>query len=143
MPLELQRATMTILDHIEFAVRDAEVSRRFYELALAPLDIVRVITVGPERTRTGGTRHGFGRDGYPSLWIHDNESPGAGTHIAFATRDRAVVDAFHQAALRAGGTDNGPPGVRTHYHEHYYAAYVLDPDGINVEVVCQDPGNRP
>ncbi|MEX1056092.1 MAG: VOC family protein, partial [Natronospirillum sp.] len=114
------------------------VSRRFYELALAPLDIVRVITVGPERTRTGGTRHGFGKDGYPRLWIHDNEPSGAGTHIAFATQNRALVDAFYQAALAAGGIDNGPPGIRKHYHEHYYAAYVLDPDGINVEVVCQN-----
>ncbi|WP_299258231.1 VOC family protein [uncultured Kushneria sp.] len=133
---------MTILDHIEFAVRDAEVSRHFYEQALAPLGIHRVLTVGPERTRTGGARHGFGKDGYPRLWIHDNEPPGAGTHIAFAAQDRAIVDAFHQAALKAGGIDNGPPGIRTHYHEHYYAAYVLDPDGINVEVVCQNPGDR-
>lgn len=130
---------MTILDHIEVAVRDAEASRRFYEHALAPLNIVRVITVGPERTRTGGTRHGFGRDGYPILWVHDMDAPGAGTHIAFATLTRAVVDAFYQAALKAGGIDNGPPAVRHRYHPHYYAAYVLDPDGINVEVVCQQP----
>ncbi|MCK0714402.1 VOC family protein [Chromohalobacter sarecensis] len=128
---------MTILDHVEFAVRDAEVSRRFYETALAPLDIVRVITVGPDHTRTKGARHGFGKDDYPRLWIHDNEPPGVGTHIAFAAQDRTIVDAFHQAALKAGGIDNGPPGVRAHYHDHYYAAYVLDPDGINVEVVCQ------
>lgn len=128
---------MIILDHVEFAVRDAEVSRTFYEQALAPLNILRIITVGPERTRTGGTRHGFGKDGYPRLWIHDNELPGAGSHIAFATDDRSVVDAFHQAALQAGGIDNGPPGIRSHYHPQYYAAYVLDPDGINVEVVCQ------
>lgn len=133
---------MTILDHIELAVRDAEASRQFYEQALAPLDIVRVTTVGPERTRKGGTRHGFGKDGYPSLWIHDNEAPGTGTHIAFATKERAIVDAFHQAALDAGGIDNGPPGIRPRYHAHYYAAYVLDPDGINVEVVCQQPSGR-
>jgi len=131
---------MTILDHIEFAVRDAEASRRFYELALAPLDIVRIITVGQERTRTGGTRHGFGKDGYPTLWVHDNESPGAGTHIAFGAQSRTLVDAFHKAALEAGGVDNGPPGIRMRYHAHYYAAYVLDPDGVNVEVVCQRPG---
>ncbi|WP_417329495.1 VOC family protein [Halomonas cupida] len=130
---------MTILDHIEFAVCDAEASRRFYEQALAPLGIVRIITVERNRTRSGGMRHGFGRDGYPRLWIHDNESPGAGTHIAFAAQDRATVDAFHQAALKAGGIDNGPPGVRSHYHANYYAAYVLDPDNVNVEVVCQDP----
>jgi catechol 2,3-dioxygenase-like lactoylglutathione lyase family enzyme len=131
--------TTTILDHIEFAVSDAEASRRFYELALAPLDIVRIITVGPDRTRTGGTRHGFGKDAYPSLWIHDNESPGAGTHIAFSAQSRTLVDAFHKAALEAGGVDNGPPGIRMRYHAHYYAAYVLDPDGVNVEVVCQGP----
>ncbi|CAM3955522.1 VOC domain-containing protein [Bordetella tumbae] len=130
---------MTILDHIEFAVRDAEASRRFYERALAPLDIAWVIAVGPEHTRMGGTRHGFGKDGYPCLWIHDNESPGTGTHIAFSAEDRSIVDAFYRAALNAGGTDNGPPGVRTRYHAHYYAAYVLDPDGVNVEVVCQRP----
>jgi len=130
---------MTILDHIEFAVQDAEASRRFYEQALAPLDIVRIITVGPERTRNGGTRHGFGKNGYPSLWIHDNEAPGTGTHIAFAANRQSIVDAFHRTALEAGGIDNGPPGIRSHYHANYYAAYVLDPDGINVEVVCQQP----
>lgn len=128
---------MSILDHIEIAVGDAEVSRRFYEHALAPLGIVRVLTIGPERTRSGGTRHGFGANGYPCLWVHDNEAPGTGTHIAFATQDRAVVDAFYQAALAAGGQDNGAPGIRPHYHAHYYAAYVLDPDGVNLEVVCQ------
>jgi catechol 2,3-dioxygenase-like lactoylglutathione lyase family enzyme len=132
-----QHQPMTILDHIEFAVRDAEASRRFYEHALAPLEMTRIITVGPDRTRTGGTRHGFGRNGYPSLWIHNNELPGTGTHIAFAASERAIVDAFHRAALEAGGTDNGPPGIRRHYHAHYYAAYVLDLDGVNLEVVCQ------
>ncbi|GGX19757.1 glyoxalase [Pigmentiphaga litoralis] len=130
---------MTFLDHVEFAVRDIEASRSFYERALAPLDIVRLITVGPERTRAGSTRHGFGKDGYPRLWIHDKERPGSGTHIAFATKKRAVVDAFHSAALSAGGIDNGPPGIRPRYHADYYAAYVLDPDGVNVEVVCQEP----
>ncbi|ACO79401.1 Glyoxalase/Bleomycin resistance protein [Azotobacter vinelandii CA] len=130
---------MSILDHVEFVVRDAEVSRRFYEQALAPLGFSRIISVGSDRTRSGGTRHGFGKEGYPRLWIHDNELPGTGTHIAFAVEDRSLVDAFHQAALNAGGSDNGEPGVRARYHEHYYAAYVLDPDGINVEVVCQRP----
>jgi len=134
---------VTILDHIELAVRDAEVSRHFYENALAPLDIARVITVEPAKTRTTGTRHGFGKDGYPSLWIHDKEAPGTGTHIAFGAQSRSVVDAFYDAALKAGGKDNGPPGVRHRYHPHYYAAYVWDPDGINVEVVCQAPGANP
>jgi catechol 2,3-dioxygenase-like lactoylglutathione lyase family enzyme len=128
---------MGLIDHIEFAVRDAEISRLFYEQALAPLGFELVITIGPARTRTGGTRHGLGTNGYPCLWLHDNELPGKGTHIAFAAEDRSLVDAFYQAALVAGGLDNGPPGIRQHYHANYYAAYVLDPDGINVEVVCQ------
>lgn len=128
---------MTVLDHIEVAVSDAETSRHFYERALKPLGICRIITIEPSRTRTGGTRHGFGREGYPSLWVHDNEEPNVGIHIAFAAHSRDLVDAFYKAALQAGGTDNGPPGVRNQYHAHYYAAYVLDPDGFNVEVVCQ------
>ena len=130
---------MSIIDHVEFSVRNAEASRNFYEKALAPLGFTRIISVGPDRTLSGGTRHGFGKDGYPSIWIHDNETPGTGTHIAFAAQDRDLVDAFFQAALNAGGIDNGPPGIRMHYHANYYAAYVLDPDGINVEVVCQHP----
>lgn len=93
--------------------------------------------MAPERTRTGGTRHGFGVDGYPCLWVHDKDVPGEGSHIAFATKKRALVDTFYREALAAGGHDNGAPGVRPHYHDSYYAAYVLDPDGINVEVVCQ------
>ncbi|WP_058833585.1 VOC family protein [Luteimonas abyssi] len=128
---------MTVIDHIEFAVHDATRSHAFYQAALAPLDIACVITVGPDRSRTGGTRHGFGRDGYPSLWFHDGAPPVAPAHLAFAATRRAQVDAFHRAALAAGGRDNGPPGIRPHYHADYYAAYVLDPDGVNVEVVCQ------
>lgn len=128
---------MTILDHIEFAVSDADASRRFYEAALAPLSVLHIMTIGPTRTRTRGTRHGFGTDGYPCLWIHDREPPATGTHIAFAADDRTAVDAFHSAAVAAGGIDNGPPGIRMQYHPDYYAAYVLDPDGVNVEVVCQ------
>ncbi len=128
---------MSIIDHFEFAVADAEISRRFYEQALAPLGFELIVSVGPARTRSGGTRHGLGTNGYPCLWVHDNDAPGKGTHIAFAAADRALVDAFYRAALDAGGVDNGPPGVRRHYHPNYYAAYVLDPDGVNVEVVCQ------
>jgi len=130
---------MSILDHVEFAVRDAAASCRFYELALAPLGFKIIITVPPERTRTGGTRYGLGVGGYPCLWLHDEEEPGKGSHIAFAVEERALVDAFHREALRAGGRDNGVPGIRHRYHDDYYAAYVFDPDGINVEVVCQKP----
>lgn len=126
-----------ILDHIEIAVADADRSRRFFEEALRPLGMVLVIRVGPERTRTGGTRYGFGRDGYPSIWFHDGEAVTGGMHLAFAAASRAVVDAFHGAAIAAGGRDNGAPGIREHYHADYYAAFVIDPDGNNIEAVCQ------
>jgi len=129
-----------MIDHIELSVSDANASLRFYELALAPLGFSCILSLGPERTHSGGTRHGLGVDGYPRLWIHDNDMPGKGTHIAFAAGDRRVVDAFHRAALSAGGIDNGAPGIRERYHRDYYAAYVLDPDGVNVEVVCQRKG---
>jgi catechol 2,3-dioxygenase-like lactoylglutathione lyase family enzyme len=128
-----------ILDHIEFVVADAERSRRFYEEALRPFGMTVIIRVGPERTRTGGTRYGLGRDGYPRIWFHDGEAPGSPMHVALATIDRRVVDAFHVAASAAGGTDNGAPGIRERYHPNYYAAFVLDPDGNNIEAVCQAP----
>jgi catechol 2,3-dioxygenase-like lactoylglutathione lyase family enzyme len=125
-----------MLDHVGFAVEDAERSKRFYEQALAPIGISLIMTVTADQTESGGCAHGFGSDGNPFFWIGDNERVGEGTHVAFAVADRALVDAFHQAALAAGGRDNGQPGLRPHYHPHYYAAFVLDPDGINVEAVC-------
>jgi catechol 2,3-dioxygenase-like lactoylglutathione lyase family enzyme len=128
-----------ILDHIEFAVADAERSRRFYEEALRPFGMTVVICVAPEWTRTGGTRYGLGRDSYPRIWFHDGEAPSSPMHVALAATDRRVVDAFHAAALAAGGTDNGAPGIRERYHPHYYAAFVLDPDGNSIEAVCQVP----
>ena len=126
---------MSLIDHIEFAVQNADISRRFYQLALAPLGFEPIITVGTNRTRTGGMRHGLGVNGYPSLWIHDNDVVGKGIHIAFSVEDRSLVDAYYRAALDAGGVDNGSPGIRLHYHPNYYGAYVLDPDGHNVEAV--------
>jgi catechol 2,3-dioxygenase-like lactoylglutathione lyase family enzyme len=128
-----------ILDHIEFAVADAERSRRFYEGALRPFGMTVIIRVGPERTRTGGTRYGLGRHSYPRIWFHDGEGSGSPMHLALAATERRIVDAFYAAALTAGGTDNGPPGVRERYHPNYYAAFVLDPDGNNIEGVCQVP----
>jgi len=129
-----------LFDHIEFRVADADRSLRFYEAALRCLGVEPVISIPADRTASGGRRHGLGRDGYPRLWFHDGEAPVAPVHIAFAVENRALVDAFHAAAIAAGGTDNGPPGVRTRYHDAYYAAYVLDPDGSNIEVVCQSAG---
>jgi catechol 2,3-dioxygenase-like lactoylglutathione lyase family enzyme len=128
-----------MLDHVGFAVADAERSKRFYEAALAPLGIGLIMTVGPEHTESGGTAHGFGSDGKPYFWVGDNEKVGEGTHVAFAAETRAMVDAFYDAALAAGGRDNGGPGLRPHYHPNYYGAFVFDPDGINVEAVCHRP----
>ena len=128
-----------MIDHVGFAVGDARTSRLFYEAALAPLGITLLRTTTPEQTEAGGTAHGFGRDGKPFFWVGDKERVGEGTHVAFAVDTRAEVDAFHTAALAAGGRDNGAPGVRTRYSPTYYAAFVLDPDGHNLEAVCRAP----
>ncbi|KEQ02254.1 VOC family protein [Pseudorhizobium pelagicum] len=126
-----------MINHVEFPVAEAEGARRFYEAALAPLGLTLVISIDPARTPHGGARHGFGKNGYPSLWIHQQGGAKLPIHIAFTADDRAAVDAFHAAALANGGTDNGAPGIRERYHANYYAAYVLDPDGNNIEAVCQ------
>jgi catechol 2,3-dioxygenase-like lactoylglutathione lyase family enzyme len=94
---------------------------------------------GPEHTDSGGTACGYGRGQNPFFWFGDNEKVGAGFHVAFTADSRQLVDAFYQAALAAGGTDNGEPGLRPHYHPNYYGAFVLDPDGHNVEAVCHRP----
>jgi catechol 2,3-dioxygenase-like lactoylglutathione lyase family enzyme len=122
-----------MLDHVGVNVSDYERSREFYKGALAPLGFSLLIEPAP---RTGG----FGSEGKPWFWITDQREPTTeNVHVAFAAPDRATVDAFHAAALEAGGTDNGAPGIRALYHPDYYGAYVLDPDGNNVEVVCHRP----
>ena len=122
-----------MLDHVGFAVRDYSRSRSFYEKALAPLGITVLL-------EPAGEAAGFGRDGKPFFWIEARGRPVQGRlHIAFGVESREVVDAFHVAALEAGGTDNGAPGVREIYHPSYYGAYVLDPDGNNIEAVCHAP----
>lgn len=125
-----------MLDHVGFAVTDAEVSRSFYEAALAPLGLTLIMTVPAEENGSGGTAYGFGTEHNPFFWIGDNERVGEGTHVAFTAATREQVDAFHEAALAAGGTDHGPPGPRPQYGPDYYAAFVLDPDGLNIEAVC-------
>lgn len=131
---------MSGIDHVGFAVADAEVSRHFYEAALQPLGLSLIMTVPAAENGSGGTAHGFGTDGNPFFWVGDNERVGEGTHVAFTAGSRAQVDSFHAAALAAGGRDHGAPGLRPHYGPHYYAAFVLDPDGINIEAVCHQPG---
>ncbi|MEA3048985.1 MAG: hypothetical protein QOG84_821 [Sphingomonadales bacterium] len=128
-----------MLDHVGFAVADAARSRAFYEKALAPIGIALIATATPDQTEAGGTAHGFGSGGKPYFWIGDNERVGEGTHVAFAVDSRGLVDAFHAAGMAAGGRDNGPPGLRPQYHPDYYGAFVLDPDGNNIEAVCHRP----
>ena len=124
-----------MLDHIGFGVADFARSKAFYETALAPLGYRIVMEVTPQET--GGPAYaGFGDDKKPYFWIGTGDAPNGKLHVAFVAKDRAAVDAFHRAALAAGATDNGAPGVRAHYHPNYYGAFVLDPDGHNVEAVC-------
>lgn len=127
-----------MLDHIGIAASDFAASRRFYEAALAPLGIGLVMEVTPEQS---GGYHGLGlgKDGKPFFWLGNKGPRGAGMHVAFTAGSRAEVDAFYAAAMAAGGRDNGAAGLRPHYHPNYYGAFVLDPDGINVEAVCHQP----
>jgi catechol 2,3-dioxygenase-like lactoylglutathione lyase family enzyme len=121
-----------MIDHVGFAVSDYARSKAFYERALAPLGLT--VLLEPK-----GQAAGFGRDGKPIFWLETHGQVAHGIHVAFTAADRATVDAFHAAALAAGGTDNGPPGVRAIYHPNYYGAYVLDPDGNNIEAVYHKP----
>jgi catechol 2,3-dioxygenase-like lactoylglutathione lyase family enzyme len=122
-----------MLDHIGFAVSDYERSKAFYTEALAPLGITLVLEVKSAAA-------GFGSAGKPYFWIETHGGAVRGRlHVALAAPDRPTVDAFHAAALAAGATDNGAPGVRAIYHPDYYGAYVLDPDGHNIEAVCHKP----
>jgi catechol 2,3-dioxygenase-like lactoylglutathione lyase family enzyme len=129
----MQHRENDMLDHMGFGVSDLRRSRAFYEEALAPLGIAIVRDV-PERDAMG-----FGAAGKPFFWIAKAEGLKGHLHVAFVTESRAAVDAFHRAALAAGGTDNGAPGLRAHYHPNYYGAFVLDPDGNNIEAVCHRP----
>jgi catechol 2,3-dioxygenase-like lactoylglutathione lyase family enzyme len=118
-----------VFDHVIVDVDDLADSRRFYELALAPLAISVVMTF-PDRCAFGG------KDGKPQFWVAARGTPrAAGVHLAFRAESREAVDAFHRAAVAAGGKDNGPPGLRPKYHAGYYGAFVLDPSGNNVEAV--------
>lgn len=122
-----------MIDHIGIPISEHARSRAFYLAALAPLGYGIQMEVSAEQTGSEAAT-GFGADGKPSFWIGAGE-PNR-THVAFLAPSRAAVDAFYRAALASGGQDNGAPGLRPHYHAHYYGAFVLDPDGHNVEAVC-------
>jgi catechol 2,3-dioxygenase-like lactoylglutathione lyase family enzyme len=123
-----------MLDHTGISVSDWHKSKQFYAAALKPLAIEVVMEVTAEQT--GADAHtGFGKNSKAFFWIGNGARISGPTHVAFVADSRAAVDAFHRAALAAGGQDNGAPGLREHYHPNYYGAFVLDPDGNNVEAV--------
>ena len=128
-------------------VADLVRSTEFYLKSLAPLGYAIVLEVPGEQTGhnaalgfgvPGGNPEDF-QSGKPSFWIGEGDRVSGPSHVAFVARTRAAVDAFHRAALAAGGKDNGAPGLRPHYHANYYGAFVLDPDGNNIEAVCHAP----
>jgi catechol 2,3-dioxygenase-like lactoylglutathione lyase family enzyme len=127
-----------MIDHIGFAVSDFARAKAFYTDALKPLGIALIMEVTAEQTGSGA-HAGFGAEGKPFFWIGEGVQSAGPVHVAFTTESRATVDAFHRAALAAGGTDNGVPGLRPHYHPAYYGAFVRDPDGNNIEAVCHRP----
>lgn len=113
-------------DHIGLRVRDVEVARRFYKATLEALGLVE--------DGSGA----FGPAGAPGLWLHEEKHSAGGAHVAFRAKDRDAVARFHAAGLAAGGRDNGKPGLRPDYSPCYFAAFLVDPDGNNVEAVCQE-----
>jgi catechol 2,3-dioxygenase-like lactoylglutathione lyase family enzyme len=120
-----------MFDHLGFGVTNLAASKAFFLQALQPLGVA-VVMEGPYGV-------GLGQHGKPSLWLYETPQKPAPLHLAFAAQNRGQVDAFHPAAIAAGGQDNGAPGLRPHYHPDYYAAFVIGPDGHNVEVVCHQP----
>ncbi len=120
-----------MLDHVNLPVSDLGRSKRFFEEALSPLGYRLVMEHGISGA-------GFGHAGKPDFWVKQGAVSTA-VHVAFASPDRATVDAFFDAAVAAGGRDNGRPGLRPEYHPTYYGAFVLDPDGNNIEAVCHSP----
>jgi catechol 2,3-dioxygenase-like lactoylglutathione lyase family enzyme len=120
-----------IIDHIGLAVTDYQRSKEFYSRALAPLNIQLIMEVE--------NAAGFGKDGKPEFWFGVRPAAVQPVHVAFVAESRGDVRQFYQAAIAAGGKDNGPPGPREIYHPDYYGAFVLDPDGHNIEAVCHLP----
>ena len=123
-----------MIDHLGIPVSDYAHSKAFYEKALVPLGYSVIMEV--QQGEHGSPACGLGAGGKRDFWIGGEGGLNHLVHIAMVAKDRTTVDAFYQAAMGAGAQDNGPPGLRPHYHANYYAAFVLDPDGHNIEAVC-------
>lgn len=127
-----------MIDHLGISVPDYAASRDFYLKALAPLGIGVVMSVPKEQSGRASDFAGFGSDRKPFFWISQGVAS-HGMHLCFTAKSRAEVDGFYEAALAAGARDNGPPGIRAHYHPNYYGAFVIDINGVNLEAVCHQP----
>lgn len=123
-----------MIDHTGVTVSDFDKSKRFYEAALAPLGF-KLLMEFPAAVTGHTDVAGFGEPPKPEFWLSKGTPNNPPVHVAFRAASREMVDAFYRAALEAGGRDNGPPGIRAHYHPNYYGAFVLDPDGHNIEAV--------
>jgi catechol 2,3-dioxygenase-like lactoylglutathione lyase family enzyme len=132
-----RRIACGMLDHASLGVSDLERSRRFYDAALRPLGLVRIVDFGGRGSDYGARPGPLGVE--LTITTETQPAPAPGAHLCFLAHDRAAVRAFHAAALAAGGRDDGPPGLRAHYHADYYGAFVLDPDGHRIEAVCHAP----
>ena len=126
-----------MIDHLGFPVSDYQRSKAFYEKALAPLEYVLVMEV--QQNERDSPAAGFGIGGKQDFWIGGEGGLNRAMHVAIAAKSRSAVDAFYRAAIAAGAKDNGAPGLRPQYHPDYYGAFVLDPDGHNIEAVCHAP----
>lgn len=126
-----------MIDHTGIVASDFQASKAFYEKALAPIGYTLLMELSAAVTGHADVA-GFGEAPKPDFWISSGTPNRPPVHVAFRVASRSLVDAFHQAAIQAGGTDNGPPGLRPHYHPNYYGAFVLDPDGHNIEAVCHE-----
>jgi catechol 2,3-dioxygenase-like lactoylglutathione lyase family enzyme len=126
-----------MIDHLGIAVRNHDQSRAFYLAALTPLGIGIAMAVSKEESGGPSDYSGFGSNGKPYFWIGEGKGAvGSGMHLAFVAQTRKQVDEFYHAAIAAGAKDNGPPGIRAHYHPNYYGAFVIDLNGVNLEAVC-------
>ena len=124
-----------MIDHLSVPVSDFEKSKAFYRKALAPFGYALLMEF-PASAIQDGDVAGFGELSKPDFWIVIGASSQPSIHVAFRVNSRALVDAFYHAAIAAGGRDNGAPGLRSHYHQDYYGAFVLDPDDHNIEALC-------